>query len=159
MLIWQMMNDGDYFMFSQIYFSSNDTGSHSNLKKIVIAEDDEDLREIYKAALKGQYVIKTAKNGKEAIDISKKWKPDLVLIDVKMPIINGLEASQKILEDQKDVKIIAISAQKCMSREKINNIGIKQFIQRPIRLEQLTKTIKHVLEEKNMNSRNNKNNS
>jgi two-component system, OmpR family, alkaline phosphatase synthesis response regulator PhoP len=64
----------------------------SNTKKILIADDEPDILEILSFNLKGEgYDVITAKNGDEAIDKAKAFKPDLIILDMMMPGKNGME--------------------------------------------------------------------
>jgi two-component system, OmpR family, alkaline phosphatase synthesis response regulator PhoP len=64
----------------------------SNTKKILIADDEQDILEILSFNLKGEgYEVITAKNGDEAIDKAKTFKPDLIILDMMMPGKNGME--------------------------------------------------------------------
>ncbi len=122
------------------------TGTGSTFqKKVLITEDDHDLREIYFIALKDYFKIKTAKDGEEAINISKIWKPDLVLMDLQLPGIDGLEASKSIIGIHKKVKVIAISAYDTISEKTIKNAGVLKYIKKPIRLKALVKIVKDLI--------------
>lgn len=58
----------------------------------------------------GQHNILTATNGKEAIDSYKKYKPDLVTMDITMPDMDGITAVQHIIKEDKDAKIIMVTS-------------------------------------------------
>lgn len=76
------------------------------MKKILIIEDEEHLREMYKIkfVLEGFEVI-TAKDGEKGLALAKSEKPDLVLLDIIMPKINGFEVLEKIREDKSTKKM------------------------------------------------------
>jgi len=79
---------------------------------ILIADDHEFIRECYNMMISAYDDIKVvgeASDGKEAIKKAKKIKPDVILMDINMPIINGLDACTKIQEQNKDIAIIMIS--------------------------------------------------
>ncbi len=79
---------------------------------VIIAEDEEINREFFYNALnKSDIRIFFAKNGVEVVELAHKYPDaDLILMDIKMPILNGLEASKRILKDFPDMKIVAHSA-------------------------------------------------
>lgn len=80
--------------------------------KLLLADDHDLVRVGFKRLLsdvKGIKVVGEAKDGEEAIKNAKSLKPDVVLMDVKMPGIGGLEATRKILRMQPDIKIIAVT--------------------------------------------------
>jgi two-component system, OmpR family, alkaline phosphatase synthesis response regulator PhoP len=64
----------------------------NTVKRILIADDEPDILEIIQYNLRGEgYEVVTAKNGNEAIDQAKKYKPDLIILDIMMPGKNGIE--------------------------------------------------------------------
>lgn len=81
------------------------------MKKILIVEDESIIRMDFKILLEkhGYNVIAEAKDGDKAIEMAFEHKPDLILMDIKMPKIDGLKAS-KVIGDQLDLPIIIITA-------------------------------------------------
>jgi len=79
-------------------------------KKILIVEDDKDILFILQKrfAIEG-FSVFTAKDGEEAIAIAENSKPDLIISDVLMPKLGGLEMAEKIKEFNKDVKIMFLT--------------------------------------------------
>ncbi|KGM96915.1 LuxR family transcriptional regulator [Clostridium novyi A str. 4552] len=80
--------------------------------KVVIADDDGLIRDSLKLILELEddiEVVATAKNGQEVIDCSTRYSPDVVLMDIRMPILDGVLATKKIKEQQKDIKIIILT--------------------------------------------------
>jgi CheY-like chemotaxis protein len=76
-------------------------------KKVLIAEDEEALRDLYKEELKDEgYEVLTAHNGKEAIQQLEKEKPDLVVLDIVMPVMDGMEALGRMLGKNRKIPII-----------------------------------------------------
>jgi DNA-binding NarL/FixJ family response regulator len=83
------------------------------VEKVLIADDHGLFRQGLKAILKNSSGIKDifeANNGVEALEICKKDNPDLVIMDVTMPQMNGIEATRKILDECENIKILALSA-------------------------------------------------
>jgi CheY-like chemotaxis protein len=81
--------------------------------KILLVDDDMTLHEMYAERLKGEgYVIVSAYDGEEAIDKAYKEIPDLILLDIMMPKINGIDVMKKLREDEKtdDIPIILLTA-------------------------------------------------
>lgn len=81
---------------------------HNNfMKKILIVEDEEGLRLLYEEELKADgYEVITARNGKEAIKRLEEVKPDLIILDIVMPVMNGIEALGRILSKERKIPII-----------------------------------------------------
>ncbi len=79
--------------------------------RIVIADDHTIMREGLKALLEARdlTVCGVAENGREAINVALKLKPDVILMDVTMPNMNGSEATERILKELPDTKVIALS--------------------------------------------------
>ncbi len=110
------------------------------MPSIFIVEDDRSIKVLYEKFLKlhGFDVIETATNGVEAVEKFKsfKIKPDIILIDHRMPIKNGLEASKEIIKLDKNCHIIFASADKTV-KEKALSLGIAAFLEKPFSLEKL----------------------
>jgi AmiR/NasT family two-component response regulator len=103
-------------------------------KRVVIAEDQGvtqlQLRRILQSA--GLEVVGVAANGREAVDLVIQTKPDLVLMDVQMPVMDGLEAARLILE-QFNVCIVMLTAYSETERQlQARRIGMFGYIVKPV---------------------------
>jgi len=118
------------------------------MNSILIVEDDLSLQRLYEMMLKtfGYAVIGKAKNGIEAIDIytSSSPKPDVILMDHRMPIKNGIETASEILKLNSHSKIIFTSADNSVKKQALS-IGATSFLEKPFNLEQLLNEIEKVL--------------
>jgi DNA-binding response OmpR family regulator len=117
------------------------------MKRILIVDDQSDVREILSEFLsfKGYDVIQ-AENGESALQEYCNAKPDVAVVDVEMPKMNGLQFSQRILEKNETFPIIIISAYlENYSRSDINSIGVKAVMQKPLDLNDLYNNIQAVL--------------
>jgi two-component system response regulator (stage 0 sporulation protein F) len=75
--------------------------------KILVVDDDEGLRDLYEEELEGEgYEVTTAKNGKESLQKVEKEKPDLVVLDIVMPKMDGMEALGRIIGKDKTIPVI-----------------------------------------------------
>ncbi len=106
-------------------------------KTILVAEDNEDTREILLYRLKnmGDYQIFFASNGKEALEIATRSKPDLIIMDLKMPVMDGWEATKALRKTAwgKNLPVIALTAQAMeKDEEKALNTGCSDYIPKPI---------------------------
>jgi len=116
---------------------------------ILIAEDNPDNIQLLASylATKGYRII-IAGNGKEAVERTKKGRPDLILMDVDMPVMGGLEAIRHIRADEevKSIPIIAVTALAMPGdREKCLAAGADRYISKPLNLHGLSKMIKNLL--------------
>lgn len=106
-------------------------------KKILVVEDNEDTREIllYRLKSMGDYEVLLAANGREALEMATKTKPDLIIMDLKMPVMDGWEATKALRQTDwgKDLPVIALTAQ-AMERdeEKALSAGCDDYIAKPI---------------------------
>jgi CheY-like chemotaxis protein len=79
--------------------------------KILIVEDEQHQRELYAMELSDEgYEVTEAENGKQAVEMVKKDKYDLVILDIRMPEMDGIEALGKILSKDKKIPIIINTA-------------------------------------------------
>ncbi|KKN21846.1 hypothetical protein LCGC14_0921280 [marine sediment metagenome] len=121
------------------------------MARILIVEDDDSLRNLYRIALnlKGHEVIGTAGDGNQAVDMFRNFsiKPDIVLMDHRMPGKNGLEVTKEILKMNGKSKVIFASADRSVKEEAIS-LGARSFKPKPFSLEKLCSNIN-----KAMNSR------
>ncbi len=106
-------------------------------KKILVVEDNEDTREILLYRLKnmGDFEVLLASNGKEALEVATKSRPDLIIMDLKMPVMNGWEATESLRQTEwaKDLPIIALTAQAMEGdEEKALKAGCTDYIPKPI---------------------------
>ena len=80
-------------------------------KKILVVEDEEGLRLLYQMELEAEgYEVLTARNGKEAIQQLEEERPDLIVLDIVMPVMNGMEALGRILGKERKIPIILNSS-------------------------------------------------
>lgn len=81
------------------------------MKKILVVDDEESIRFLYKEELEEDgFIVELAENGKEALEKLPLFKPDLITLDIKMPVMDGIEALKKIREMERNVPIILCSA-------------------------------------------------
>lgn len=115
------------------------------MKKVLVADDAAFMRTSLKLMLEknGYKIVAEAENGKVAIDKYKEVTPDIVTMDITMPVCDGIEAVRKIKEYDKNAKIIMISSmgQECFVKEAVL-AGAKGFIVKPFKEESVLEAIK-----------------
>ena len=118
----------------------------SDLKKILIAEDTESNYMLVSYILRSEYELVWARDGVEAIEKFNEFKPDLVLMDLRMPRLGGLAATARIRETDKRVPIIALTAFAFESdKAKTMEAGCTDFLAKPINASTLKDTIKRYI--------------
>ena len=108
------------------------------LKKIAIIEDDIDIcNMITKFLIKHNYEVYSAPNGREGIDLCQKFLPDLIILDLMLPILNG-DSVIKQLRTYTDIPVIVVSA-KTMVQSKIDllRLGADDYMTKPFNLFEL----------------------
>ena len=112
--------------------------------KILVAEDSSVVHNLIKKIFQQlNYTITSAKDGQEALDYLSKDSYDIVLMDINMPIMDGMTATKKIREGGDDIPIIAISGNsKNYSLEDFKNIGINEYLQKPFDYDQLVEIVR-----------------
>ena len=118
------------------------------MKKILIAEDNDSNYILMTYILKKYYQFERAKNGQEAVEMADKNAYDLVLMDIKMPIMDGLEATKAIRAALPDLPIIALTANAFDSdRQLAMDAGCNDFLSKPVSSDLCLKTLKNFLGE------------
>ncbi|HLS71059.1 MAG TPA: response regulator [Chitinophagaceae bacterium] len=118
------------------------------MAKILIVDDAKFMRVTLANILsnEGYEILGEAQNGKEAVELYEKLQPDLVTMDITMPIMDGLEAIRRIIDLDDQAKIIVCSA---MGQQKIVveaiELGAKDFIIKPFERSHVIDTVSNVL--------------
>lgn len=119
------------------------------MAKILIAEDERDIRDLIEFTLRyaGHEVIK-ASNGAEAVEMAPQVKPDLILLDVRMPRMTGYEACRalKAIEEVKNTPIVFLSAKGQQSEMETGiDAGAYDYILKPFAPDYLAKRVSEIL--------------
>ena len=110
----------------------------SNMKTILVAEDEESNYELVRIVLQKRYRLLRARNGIEAVTINEDEHPDLILMDIRMPEMDGLDATRIIKEVNHKVPIIALSAYAFDENiREAKAAGCDEFMAKPFRVEDL----------------------
>ena len=116
------------------------------MKKVLIAEDNDSNYILMTYILKNRYEFERAKNGKEAVDLALKAHYDMVLMDIKMPVMDGLEATKLIKDKMPELPIIALTANAFDSdRQMAMEAGCVEFLTKPISSQLCLATLEKIL--------------
>ena len=112
------------------------------MKRILVAEDNDSNYMLMNYILKRHYEFFRARDGQEAVELAASEKPDLVLMDIKMPVMDGLEATRNIKAQCPDLPIIALTANAFDSdRQLALEAGCDNFLPKPVNAELCIKII------------------
>lgn len=118
------------------------------MANVLIVDDSRTSRRILRGIIEGMKhtVVGEAVDGQDGCKMYAELQPDLVTMDITMPIMDGIEALKHIKEEYPDAKIIMVTAagQKHNMVEAIQN-GASEFLAKPFDIEQIEKTIEKIL--------------
>ena len=118
-------------------------------KKILVVDDEPDLLKVLLTRLKKTgYQVFGGVDGQEALDLARQIRPDLIIIDVYLPDMNGDDVA-KILKEDKELKhipIILISATARSVAERARECGADGYLAKPFEPEELIGAVKNILE-------------
>ncbi|EKD35827.1 MAG: Response regulator receiver protein [uncultured bacterium] len=120
-------------------------------RTILIVEDNNSNRLLMSDILNYQgYTVLEAKNGVEGIEKAREYRPDLVLMDIQMPVMDGFTAARILKDDPltRQIRLIAITAFAMHGdRERILAAGFDDYIAKPIAIREFPRTIQSYLEQ------------
>lgn len=116
-------------------------------KSILIVDDTMFMRKMLRKILSGKYnILDEAENGQIAVEKVKKLKPDLVTLDVVMPVMDGFEALSKIKANDKDQKVImCTSVDQHVKVQQAIKLGASGYIVKPFKKDNVLDEIERVL--------------
>lgn len=107
-----------------------------NRNKILIVEDDKSILLLLETIFKKEYQVFLAENGKEALDCLQELKPDVILSDIMMPIMNGLQFKEEINKDteKSQIPFIFLTAEgNPTTKKKSLELGVEMYIVKPVK--------------------------
>ncbi len=155
------INEEDFKTFLEEYRMEIKEEVFPDTSKVLIVDDEPQIREFLKGALetesiafkedgtgkKIKFEVETAGDGYEGLIKVGDFKPDLLILDIRMPRIDGFELCRRLRSDEKtrDIKILAITAFGKEDRDKIIECGADNCLPKPIVLDEFRKNIARLL--------------
>jgi CheY-like chemotaxis protein len=118
------------------------------MKKILVAEDNDSNYVLMTYLLKKDFEFERAKNGQIAVEMVDANAYDLVLMDIKMPVMDGLQATRQIKEKHPDLPVVALTANAFDSdRTAAEKAGCDGFLSKPVNRDECISLLKKILGE------------
>ena len=114
---------------------------------ILVVEDDSALREFLCTALADEFEVAGAVSGEEAVDLARRLRPDVVLLDVMLPGLSGLDVVRVIRADPslRDTPVLVMTAFSEIDAGDAEAAGANRFLAKPFDLQQLTAAVRDLL--------------
>ena len=123
--------------------------AETNKKKILIVDDEPGVRQLVQRILSKSYTVIEAQDGAEAVDVSRSEKPDIILMDMMMPKVDGLTACYVLKkdEDTKEIPVVMITAVGFDLNKRLSQdiMGADGYVTKPFTPEDLEGTIEQFL--------------
>jgi two-component system cell cycle response regulator DivK len=113
-------------------------------KKVLVVEDHADIRKMMTIFLKlNGYEVVEARDGYEAVEVALEQSPDLILMDLAMPVLDGVYSARAMRDNEElaDVPILCVTAYSDFYREKAKAAGCNAVLEKPINFEKLDNLI------------------
>lgn len=115
-------------------------------RSILICDDEEGIRESLKLILEKDYDLSFAHDGNEAISMLKKNPVDMIIIDIKMPRMDGIETMKKLKHIKPDIKMLVSSGYKSVeTAQEAVSAGAIDYIVKPFERSEMLKAVKKLL--------------
>lgn len=115
-------------------------------KRILLIEDEALIRRLIGLGLEEKYVLREAENGQQGLELFESWMPHLVILDMMMPVMDGLHFLNWRNQHYPDIPVLALTGMKQPgSRERILNAGANAVLFKPISLPKLLEQVTKLL--------------
>ncbi|AIY89676.1 response regulator [Geoglobus acetivorans] len=111
------------------------------MKSVLVVDDENAIRGILTIMLSGRFKIITARDGREALEKFKVFRPDFVIMDLMMPVVNGVEAIKEIRKIDSQVIIVALTAYAEQRKEELVDAGANEVLGKPFRRKELVEIL------------------
>ncbi|MDD3375670.1 MAG: response regulator [Candidatus Omnitrophica bacterium] len=119
-------------------------------RTVLLIDDEPDIREVMAKRLKAlEWDVVTAENGEEGLSVLKEKKPDIILLDVMMPIMDGFEFFKNLKRNQAyaNIPVVVLTARRLM-KDTFEALGVTDFISKPVEVEELKEKMELALAKK-----------
>jgi CheY-like chemotaxis protein len=107
-----------------------------NQKRVLVVDDDASIRELLSTALEEDgYEVVPAVNGQDALAVCERWRPDVIILDLMMPVMDGWTFAKR-LRERDEIPIVVLSAATDLARH-AKTIGAAAVVGKPFDLDQL----------------------
>jgi putative two-component system response regulator len=115
------------------------------VKKVVVVDDDDEMRGLMCLLLENRYEVSSAVNGAQALEVVRKVRPDLLVLDLLMPVMHGFEVCQRLRADPelKSTKILISSSKSYQHdvRTAIEETGADDYIVKPFAVDEFNRRV------------------
>ncbi len=120
-----------------------------SLATVLICDDEPALRELIRVSLEGQYEFVEADDGEESLELARSVRPDVVILDMMMPRLSGLEVLSALRQEEElaDMRVIVLTAQPA-TREQALRAGADIVMVKPFEPERIAAAVEEVLADK-----------
>ena len=118
------------------------------MKRILVVDDEEDLLKMLRSRLTSHsYAVLTAKDGREGLSVAKSWKPDLIVLDILMPEMDGTQMSAALKEDPntQDIPILFLTVLQTASQPQANQPSPNVVLAKPFSAAELLEKVEHLI--------------
>ena len=119
----------------------------TEFNRVVIVDDNEDITSVMSDILDigGFNIVGIGHDGKEAVSLYRKHKPDFIFLDVRMPIMNGIQALKEIKDENSNANVIMITADDGTGIiQELKKLNATAIIVKPFKIETIFETIKNI---------------
>jgi len=123
------------------------------MPRILIVDDEETVRRVLRSLLKKEgYEVIEAEDGKTGVELARKEDPDVILMDLTMPVMGGLKACRLLKEDEKtkNIPVLVITTAADESKMEAIDAGIDDFVNKPFDSEEISIRVKSMLKIKKL---------
>lgn len=119
------------------------------MKRVLVVDDDDGMRDLIKSLLDGRYEVSVAADGQEGLDLARRLRPDLVVLDLLMPRMHGFEVCRLLRaeRDLKDVKVLISSSKSYQHDIKtaVEETGADGYIVKPFGIDDFRARVAQLL--------------